>query len=140
MPRKAREKSKIQIYHVMFRGINGQIIFEDNEDYNKYIQIIRDYKDICEYEIYAFCCMNNHIHMLIKEGREELGIVFRRLGAKYVYWYNKKYKRTGHLFQDRYKSEPVNDEKYLLTVLRYIHANPIKAGIVNNISKYTWSS
>jgi REP element-mobilizing transposase RayT len=84
--------------------------------------------------------MNNHIHLLIKEGKEELRIVFRRLGAKYVYLYNKKYKRTGHLFQDGYKPEPVNDEKYLLTVLRYIHANPIKAGIANNISKYPWSS
>ena len=84
--------------------------------------------------------MNNHIHLLIKEGQEELGTVFRRIGAKYVYWYNRKYSRRGHLFQDRYKSEVVEDDGYLLTVLRYIHQNPLKAGIVKNIEQYPWSS
>ena len=84
--------------------------------------------------------MSNHIHLLIEEGREDLGIVFRRIGARYVYWYNRKYKRSGHLFQDRYKSEAVKNDKYLLTVLRYIHQNPIKAGIENDIRKYPWSS
>ncbi len=140
MPRKAREKSSTGIYHVMSRGINGQIIFKDNEDYEKLIQTIADYKEVCEYEIYAYCLMTNHIHLLIREGKEDLGIVFRRLGASYVYWYNWKYKRNGHLFQDRYKSEPVEDDQYFLTVLRYIHQNPIKAGIESDIAKYSWSS
>jgi len=140
MSRKAREKSSTGIYHVILRGINGQIIFKDNEDYKKLIQTINEYKEISGYEIYAFCLMNNHIHLLMKEGKEDLGIVFRRIGASYVYWYNKKYKRRGHLFQDRYKSEPVEDDEYFLTVLRYIHQNPIKAGIETNISKYPWSS
>ncbi|MDD4569940.1 MAG: transposase [Tepidanaerobacteraceae bacterium] len=140
MPRRAREKSSTGIYHVMTRGINGQIIFEDNDDYNKFIQTIRKYKKICEYEIYAYCLMSNHIHLLIKEGKEDLGRVFRRIGASYVYWYNWKYKRSGPLFQDRYKSEVVEDDIYFLTVLRYIHQNPIKAGIENQIKKYPWSS
>jgi len=140
MSRKAREKSSTGIYHVILRGINGQIIFKDNEDYKKLIQTINEYKEISGYEIYAFCLMNNHIHLLMKEGKEDLGIVFRRIGASYVYWYNRKYKRRGHLFQDRYKCEPVEDDKYFLTVLRYIHQNPIKAGIETNISKYPWSS
>jgi REP element-mobilizing transposase RayT len=65
--------------------------------------------------------MSNHIHRLIKEGKEDLGIVFRRIGSKFVYWYNWKYKRSGHLFQDRYKSEVVENDKYFLTVLKYIH-------------------
>lgn len=140
MPRKAREKSSTGIYHAMLRGVNGQIIFEDNEDYEKLIQIISEYKEVCGYEIYAYCLMGNHIHLLIKEGKEELGIVFRRIGAKYVYWYNCKYERNGHLFQDRYKSEAVEDDKYFLTVLRYIHQNPVKAGIEHDIAKYPWSS
>ena len=140
MPRRAREKSSTGIYHVMLRGINRQTIFVDKEDYEKFIQTISKYREVCEYEIYAFCLMANHIHLLIKEGKEDLGIVFRRIGASYVYWYNLKYKRSGHLFQDRYKSEPVEDDKYFLTVLRYIHQNPIKAGIENNIARYTWSS
>ena len=140
MPRKSREKSDTGIYHVMLRGINGQIIFEDKEDYEKLIQVIEEYKKICEYEIYAYCLMSNHIHLLMKEGKEDLGIVFRRIGASYVYWYNGKYSRTGHLFQDRYKSEVVENDQYFLTVLRYIHQNPTKAGIENNIGKYFWSS
>jgi REP element-mobilizing transposase RayT len=140
VPRGSREKSITQVYHLMQRGINGQIIFIDDEDYSKFLSTIKEYKNMCGYEIYAFCIMNNHVHLLIKEGKEELGLVMRRVGAKYVYWYNNKYKRTGHLFQDRYKSEPVNDESYLMTVLRYIHMNPTKAGIVHNIFQYNWSS
>lgn len=140
MPRRAREKSSTGIYHVMLRGINGQIIFKDNEDYDKLIQTISQYKEVCGYEIYSFCLMTNHIHLLIKEGKEDLGIVFRRIGASYVYWYNWKYRRSGHLFQDRYKSEEVEDDKYFLTVLRYIHQNPVKAGIEYDIAKYPWSS
>ena len=84
--------------------------------------------------------MTNHVHLLIKERNEDLGIVFRRIGAKYVYWYNHKYKRRGYLFQDRYKSEAVESDEYLLTVLRYIHQNPVKAGISKNVRSYPWSS
>jgi uncharacterized protein YdbL (DUF1318 family) len=84
--------------------------------------------------------MGNHLHLLIKVEKEDLGIIMRRIGAGYVYWYNWKYNRYGHLFQDRYKSEVVEDESYFLTVLRYIHQNPLKAGIVKDIKEYKWSS
>lgn len=140
MPRKPREKSNTGIYHVMLRGINRQVIFEEHEDYEKFIQTIREFKEVSQYEIYAYCLMSNHIHLLIKEGAEDLGIVFRRIGAKYVYWYNWKHKRSGHLFQDRYKSEVVENDRYFLTVLRYIHQNPVKAGIEKDITRYPWSS
>ncbi|NTW05961.1 MAG: transposase [Peptococcaceae bacterium] len=124
----------------MLRGINGQVIFEDEEDSSKFLQTLKDYKDKCGYTIYAYCLMGNHIHLLIKEEKEELGITMRRIGSSYVYWYNWKYERSGHLFQDRYKSEVVEDEKYLLAVIRYIHQNPLKAGLVRDISDYRWSS
>ncbi|KAB3539711.1 transposase [Alkaliphilus pronyensis] len=140
MPRKAREKSSTGIYHVMLRGINGQTIFTDNEDFQLFINTIREFKDVSKYELYAYCLMTNHIHLLIKEGIEDLSIAFRRIGAKYVYWYNLKHKRIGHLFQDRYKSEVVENDKYLLTVLRYIHQNPVKAGIAKSVAEYRWSS
>jgi len=78
--------------------------------------------------------MGNHVHLLIKEETEELGVIMRRIGASYVYWYNRKYNRCGHLFQDRYKSEVVEDERYLLTVLRYIHQNLLKAGMVKDVA------
>jgi len=140
MPRAAREKSKTGIYHIILRGINRQAIFEDKEDSAKLLRTLKEYQKISEYKLYAYCLMGNHIHMLLKEEKEELGVAMRRIGASYVYWYNWKYERCGHLFQDRYKSETVEDDKYFLTVLRYIHQNPLKAGLVKNIADYKWSS
>ena len=140
MPRVAREKSSTGIYHVMLRGINRQIIFEDGEDYQKFLETLKSFQKKSGYVVYAYCLMSNHIHLLMKEEAEDLGIVFRRLGASFVYWYNWKYSRRGHLFQDRYKSEVVETENYFLTVLRYIHQNPYKAGVVNDIADYRWSS
>ncbi|MDY6826843.1 MAG: transposase [Bacillota bacterium] len=140
MPRTAREKSSTGIYHVVLRGINKQIIFHDEQDYKKYLKTLLTFKKISEYKIFAYCLMSNHIHLLIKEGSEEIGIVFRRIGASFVSWYNWKYNRSGHLFQDRYRSETVENDKYFLTVLRYIHQNPVKAGITDQIHLYPWSS
>ncbi len=140
MPRKAREKSSTGIYHVILRGINRQRIFEDDEDYEKLLETLKDYKEKSSYEIYAYCFMSNHVHILLKEEQEELGTIFRRIGATYVYWYNWKYNRRGHLFQGRYKSETVETDRYFLTVLRYIHQNPLKAGMVKKILEYPWSS
>jgi putative transposase len=140
MPRSAREKSSTGIYHVVLRGINKQSIFEDNEDRHYFLERLLTYKETSRYEIYAYCLMSNHIHLLLKEGAEDLSTVFRRIGASYVYWYNKKYNRVGHLFQDRYRSEQVETDEYLLTAMRYIHQNPTKAGIVKEIHEFPWSS
>lgn len=140
MPRRARGKSPTGIYHVVLRGINKQAIFEDADDYRKMLSIFKNYQEKSGYEIFAYCLMHNHVHLLIKEGEEELGLVFRRLGVAYVFWYNWKYSRCGHLFQDRYKSQVVDSERYFLTVLRYIHQNPLKAGMTSKLAAYPWSS
>ena len=140
MPRHSREKSKTGIYHVIMRGINRQSIFEDDEDYEKFIETLRSYKAISGYEVYAYCLMGNHFHLLLKVGKEDLDLVVKRVAGSYVYWYNFKYRRCGHLFQDRYKSEAVEDDTYLLTVIRYIHQNPIKAGLCKSILEYKHSS
>lgn len=139
MPRTARKKSKTGIYHIMLRGVNKQRIFEDEEDCEKFLQTLEFYKAESGYKIYAYCLMGNHIHLLIKEG-EDFGIAMRRIGASFVYWYNWKYQRSGHLFEDRYKSEVIENDGYLLTALRYIHQNPIKAGMVKCVGDYEWSS
>ena len=89
----------------MLRGINRQDIFEDEEDFLHFLTVLKECKAICEFEIYAYCLMTNHIHLLIKSGKEPLALVFKRIGSRFVYWYNLKYRRSGHLFQDRYKSE-----------------------------------
>ena len=140
MPRKARKKSESGIYHVMLRGINKQQIFEDEEDRMKFLETLVQYKEQCGYSIYAYCLMGNHIHILIKEGVEELPVVFKRIAGSFVYWYNWKYHRCGHLFQDRFKSEPVDDDEYLLMVLRYIHQNPVRAKLCKKVTDYAHSS
>ena len=140
MPRQAREKSSTGIYHVMLRGINQQQIFEEQEDYLKFLEIVKEYKIISKFEIYAYCLMGNHIHLLIKVLEEPLEQIFKRIGGKFVYWYNIKYQRVGHLFQDRFKSEPVETTDYFLTVIRYIHQNPIKAGLCKELIDYPYSS
>jgi putative transposase len=140
MSRSARKKSSSGIYHIILRGINKHRIFEDEEDNLYFLEKLKTYKDISGYEIYAYCLMSNHVHLLMKEGEEPLSTAFRRIGASYVYWYNWKYNRVGHLFQDRFRSEPVENDEYFLTVMRYIHQNPARAGIVKDIQEYRWSS
>jgi REP element-mobilizing transposase RayT len=140
MPRQARKKSKTGIYHVILRGVNGQQIFEDSEDCDKFLQVLKDCKAISGYNLFAYCLMGNHIHILLQEKNESLDLLMKRVENKFVYWYNIKYQRTGHLFQDRFKSEPIEDDTYFLTVLRYIHQNPIKAGICKNVADYENSS
>lgn len=140
MPRKARKKSNSGIYHIILRGINRQQIFEDSEDYNKFLRILEECKAISEFEIFAYCLMSNHIHLLLKEVKEPIEQIMKRITTRFVYWYNIKYQRSGHLFQDRFKSEPVENDEYFLTVIRYIHQNPIKAGICKKPQDYTFSS
>ena len=140
MPRQARKKSESGIYHVMLRGINGQLIFEDKQDKEKFLLTLKTYKAISEYKIFAYCLMSNHIHLLLKVEKEDLDLVIKRIAGSYVYWYNWKYKRRGHLFQDRFKSEPVEDDAYFLTVVRYIHQNPLKSGICKKVGNYEYSS
>jgi len=138
--RRARKKSEMGIYHVIFRGINQQQIFEDAEDCEKYLQVLNDYKAVSGYKLLAYCLMGNHIHLLIKEEAETLEQIFKRISGRYVYWYNTKYRRIGHLFQDRYKSEAIDNDAYLMTVLRYIHRNPVKAQLALRPEDYRWSS
>ena len=125
---------------VMLRGINKQTIFEDDEDYEKFEQVLKDCKQISGYQLFAYCLMGNHLHLLLKEEKEDLDVIFKRIGSRYVYWYNNKYQRTGHLFQDRYRSEPVDTDSYFQVALRYIHQNPVKAGLCNDPASYKWSS
>jgi len=140
LPRTRRLKSETGIYHVVLRGINKQTIFEDEEDNEMFLVTVNQYRKQSGYLLLAYCLMGNHIHLLMKTGSEELGQIFRRIGASYVYWYNRKYERTGHLFQDRYKSEAVETDAYLFAVLRYVHQNPLKAGLVKNLEDYPYSS
>lgn len=140
MARQARKKSESGIYHIMLRGINRQQIFEDEEDRQRFLETLQNYKAQCGYKVFAYCLMDNHIHILLQEGNEDLALVLKRIAGSFVYWYNWKYCRCGHLFQDRFKSEPVEDDEYFLTVLRYIHQNPVKAKMCEKAQAYAYSS
>ena len=149
MPRQARKTSGTGIYHVMLRGINRQDIFEDDEDYMRFLQSLhqlvecydeRGYRipSLCHF--YAYCLMPNHVHLLIQEKTAAIGEIVKRITISYAYHFNKKYQRNGHLFQDRFRSEPVDDIGYFKTLLRYIHQNPVHTGLSVNIGEYPWSS
>ncbi len=144
MPRSARNKSVTGIYHVILRGINKQTIFFDDEDMRKFLFCLADCQIKSGFVLHAYCLMDNHVHLLLGEGsqieNESLEVIFKRIGVRFAKWYNNKYERSGHLFQDRFKSQPVADERQYLTVLRYIYQNPLKAGLCARAEDYRWSS
>ncbi|MHB8157253.1 MAG: transposase [Desulfocucumaceae bacterium] len=139
MPRHARVFSQKQVYHVMLRGNDRQNIFIDDEDKKRIVDILIEKKNDSLYYIYAFCVMDNHIHLIIKEGADSLSRAIKRIAISYALYFNKKYKRIGHVFQDRYKSENIEDDRYLLSAIRYVHQNPLKAGL-SSIDEYYLSS
>ncbi|NLX83640.1 MAG: transposase [Clostridiales bacterium] len=130
------------MYHIMLRGTNKQNIFHDQEDYQCFLKGLEKYRLLCGFHLYAYCLMPNHVHLLLREDEEGevIGSIMLRLTTWYVYRYNTKYERSGALFEGRFKSEPVEDDRYFLTVLRYIHRNPVKAGIARSPSQYPFSS
>jgi REP element-mobilizing transposase RayT len=93
-----------------------------------------------QFGIYGYCLMSNHTHLLIREKTDHISRIMSRIGTSYAWWYNRKYNRSGHVFQGRYGSECVEYDKYLLIVIRYIHNNPVKAGMVSEPEYYKWSS
>ena len=140
MPRLARLMSSSGIYHIIIRGVNKQTIFADNEDNAAFLTILSKCKLLSGFELYGYCLMGNHAHLLLKQMEETIGQIMKRTASRYVKWFNFKYNRCGHLFQERFKSEAVENDTYFVTVLRYIHQNPKKAGICEAIGDYKWSS
>jgi len=140
MPRTSRAKSKTGIYHILIRGINQQRIFEQEADCERFLECLSAVKKQTGFKLFAYCLMGNHAHLLLMEGGEPIDQVVKRLGVRYVQWFNNKYRRVGHLFQDRFRSEPVENDEYFLEVLLYIYQNPVKAGICRAPVEYEWSS
>lgn len=141
MPRNARKLSPNNIYHIVVKGANRQLMFECKSDYEKYLDYLSYYKEELDFDIYAYCLMSNHIHLLIDTKNCSLESIFRHLNTSYSNWFNLKYQRTGYLQEGRFFSEPVDNVRYLLTAIRYIHQNPFHAGLEKNIGdSYPWSS
>lgn len=138
MSRKPRLYTESGIYHVILRGNNQQNLFYDNEDRYFFRNRMKKYARELKIEVYCYCLMSNHIHLLIKT-ECFLSLYIQKMANSYVYYFNRKYGRSGHLFQGRFKSEPVDDDIYFKTVLRYIIQNPSKAGL-SDFKTYKWSN
>ena len=149
MSRHSRHTSQTGIYHVMLRGTNHQPIFEKKEDYQRFVRLLRNIASPQEgpnrpsashCSIGAYCLMPDSVHLLIKEEAHNISEVIRKLALRYAIYYNDKYHHSGELFQDRFKSEPVNDETQFLTLLSYIHQLPVAARLCHHVEDYDWSS
>lgn len=141
MARTSRRASQSDIYHVIIRGVGKQLIFEDDTDHLRFLDML-DHALKAGGEgmaLYAWVLMDNHVHMLLRSPLEQLSSMMRRLGCSYALYFNRRHNRCGHLFQDRFWSEPVETEAYFLTVLRYIHMNPVRGGLSTS-PDYRWSS
>ena len=139
MTRIPRSYSFSKRYHIMLKWIDNQKIFYDNQDRRVFLdKLVKTKKDF-NLKIYAFCLMDNHVHMVIKSEKEFLSKSMQSLTIRYVQYFNKKYKRIGTLVQSRFKSKNIEDQRYFLEVCRYVHRNPENAGIART-EDYEWSS
>lgn len=139
MSRKPRQFVESGIYHVILRGNNRQNLFIDETDRKFFIGKLKEYSAELKIDVYAYCLMNNHVHILIGNGNDGMSLLIQKIANSYVFYFNRKYDRCGHLFQGRFKSEPIQDESYFKTVFRYILQNCENAGIART-DMYKWNS
>ena len=139
MTRQPREKSATGYYHIMMRGINREFICRTVKEKHYFMDLLKEDLSPC---LVGYCLMDNHVHLLVNAQLDELSFVIKKVNVKYKYamQYNYHNQRVGHLFQNRYKSETINTESYLIQVIRYIHNNPVKAGMIQKAEEYQWSS
>ena len=141
MPRDARITAENACYHIITRGNQKQLVFKDDRDCQKYLSLLNKYKKHYKFKLYCFCLMPNHVHLLIQVKKQEtLNKIMRSLNLSYTLYFNSKYEKVGHLWQDRYKSKIIEKDSYLLECINYIEANPVRASLVSHIDKYPWSS
>jgi putative transposase len=140
MARKPRIEFYGAFYHVITRGNQRQKIFKGLEDYKRYLQYLSHYKDRYPYLLYAYVLMANHVHLLIETQTTPLSKILQGINQRYTIYFNRKYKTVGHLFQGRYKAILCERDSYLLGLVKYIHRNPIRAGVAKTLGAYPWSS
>ena len=142
MPRQARLDVPGALHHIMVRGINKSAIFDDDQDRQKFLERLGANIVEAKCSVYAWVLMTNHVHILFKSGSKGISAVMRKLLTWYALYYNRRHRRTGHLFENRYKSILCDEDNYLLALIRYIHLNPIRAGMaktMEELDRYPWS-
>jgi len=140
MGRKPRVEFEGAVYHVIKRGNNRAYIFESRDDKEDFLKCLEAANDEATFNLLGYVIMDNHYHLIIETKAKPLQKIMQKLNNTYSKSYNKRHKRTDHVFGGRYKALLVNDDKYLLTLLRYIDTNPVRAGIHKSIAAYRWSS
>jgi putative transposase len=142
MPRKARVIIPDCPHHIVQRGHNRQVVFASDADYQYYLETLVEWKEKLGCQIYAFCLMTNHVHLIINPGKDvkTLSQLMKRVNGRQTRYVNKVEKRTGSLWEGRYKSSPISTNEYLLSCSRYIELNPVRAGMVSRPEAYPWSS
>lgn len=141
MPRKARKDLETGFFHVMVQGIKKENIFYNNKYKEKYIYLMKFFKEKQKIDIISFCVMENHVHIIIyTEDINELTIFMRKLNTTYAINYNKEEKRVGYVFRNRFESKEIYNQDYLTKCIKYVHMNPVKAGIVRLEKDYKYSS
>jgi REP-associated tyrosine transposase len=128
------------LYHVIVRGNERKAIFRDDTDRSKYLERLASYREKFEFQLLAYCLLDNHVHLAIGTGRAPLSKIMAGQQSAYTQYFNWRHKRVGHLFQGRYRALLVQEDRYALALIRYIHENPVKAGIVEKPEQYVWSS
>jgi REP element-mobilizing transposase RayT len=142
MPRQARLDVPGALHHIMVRGIDKSNIFRDDEDKSRFLERLGQTVSEGKCTVYAWVLMDNHVHILFKSGKDGISAVMRKLLTWYAQYFNRQHRRTGHLFENRYKSILCDEDNYLFALIRYIHLNPIRAKIVTTIEqldRYPWS-
>jgi putative transposase len=127
-------------YHVMSRGNEQRAIFYDEFDYKKFLEFLGETTEKFHLEVHAYVLMSNHYHLLVKTQQSNLSRSIQWLGVSYAGWFNRQHKRSGHLFQGRFKSFLIENERYFAAMGYYIHGNPVRARLVKNSAEYVWSS
>jgi len=140
MARKPRIHYPGALYHAMLRGNDKQVIFKDKEDTRRFEKILEQGVESYDLRIYAYCWMPNHVHMALQVSEIPLSKMMQSLSQRYTRWFNEKYDRVGHLFQGRYKDVLVDSQGYLLELIRYIHLNPVRAGLASDLADYASTS
>lgn len=139
MARTARQKSESGIYHVMLRGCGKQCLFEDDANRIKFLEILSSNTEKYRVSVLAWCLMDNHIHLVLSDRQDDLSPCLKAIAGHYAMYFNSRTAHVGHVFQDRFKSKPIETDGYLLQAVRYVHRNPEKAGIAA-AEDYPWSS
>jgi len=141
MPRAARMVAPNMVYHVISRGNDRQWVFNDREDFERYIEICKRYKERYGFKLYHWVLMSNHVHLVMETSEQgPLCKVMQGINLSYTLWFNRKNRRVGHLWQDRFKSALIDKESYLLECGRYVERNPLRAGLVDHLRNYPWTS